>query len=99
MLAPLSREDIAAYLNWHVSRVGLEREIFASAALDLLSEASDINSRTLGLLAQAAWLAAARESVFTIDADHLHTALRQVPAANAKITQSSKSPKRPGSRS
>jgi len=86
-MAVLPREEIAAYLNWHVSRCGLERDIFAPAAIDLLAEASDGNPRILGLLAQAAWLAAARQSVFTIEAAHVHIALRHVPAANAKITQ------------
>ncbi len=86
-LAPLPREDIAAYLDWHVSRAGLDRGIFAPAAVDLLAEASEGNPRTLGLLAQAAWLCAARQNSFTIEADHIHTALHQVPAANAKITQ------------
>lgn len=87
-LAPLPREDIAAYLDWHVARAGLERDIFAPAAVDLLAEASEGNPRTLGLLAQAAWLAAARQNVFTIEADHVHTGLRQVPSASAKIPQS-----------
>lgn len=86
-LAPLPRDDIAAYLNWHVSRAGLDRDIFVPAAVDLLAEASEGNPRTLGLLAQAAWHAAARQTVFTIEADHVHVALRQVPAASAKIHQ------------
>lgn len=86
-LGPLAREDIAAYLNWHVSRAGLDRDIFAPAAVDLLAEASEGNPRTLGLLAQAAWVAAARQNTLTIEADHIHTSLRQVPAANVKITQ------------
>lgn len=81
----LPREEIADYLNWHLSRAGLDRDIFAPAAIDLLAEASDGNPRTLGLLAQSAWLAAARQSVFTIEAEHVHIALRQVPAAKAKI--------------
>jgi len=86
-LAPLPREDIAGYLDWHVCHAGLDRDIFAPAAVDLLAEASEGNPRTLGLLAQAAWLAAARQNTLTIEADHIHSALRQVPAANAKITQ------------
>lgn len=87
-LAPLSRDEIAPYLNWQVSRAGLERDIFEPAAIDLLAEASQGNPRTLNLLAQAAWLAAARGSATTIHPDHIHSALRQVPAANAKITNS-----------
>lgn len=81
-LGPLPREEIAAYLNWHVSRAGLDREIFAAAAIDLLAEASEGNPRTLGLLAQAAWLQAARDNALTIEAGHVHKALEQVPAAN-----------------
>ena len=85
-LHPLPREDIAPYLNWHVNRAGLSRDIFASAAIDLLAEASDGNLRTINLLAQAAWLAAARSGASAIEPCHIHTALRQVPAAAAKIT-------------
>ncbi len=84
----MSRHDIAPYLNWQVSRAGLERNIFEPAATDLLSEASQGNPRTLNLLAQAAWLAAARSAATTIHPDHIHSALAQVPAANAKITNS-----------
>jgi len=87
-LAPLPRDDIAPYLNWHVTRAGLDRDIFESAAMDLLASASEGNLRTLNLLAQAAWLSAARNGAQSIHADHVHAALRQVPAANAKITNS-----------
>lgn len=86
-LAALPRENIAPYLNWHVSRAGLERDIFTPAALDLLAEASEGNPRTLNLLAQAAWIAAARSAASSIEAEHIHLALRQVPAANARILQ------------
>ena len=85
-LAPLSRQDIAPYLNWQISRAGLERDIFEPAAIDLLAEASQGNPRTLNLLAQAAWLTAARSAATTIHPNHVHSALHQVPAANAKIT-------------
>ena len=85
-LDPLARHDIAPYLNWQVSRAGLERDIFEPAAIDLLAEASQGNPRTLNLLAQAAWLAAARSTATTIHPEHVHSALRQVPAAIAKIT-------------
>lgn len=84
-LQPLTREDIAPYLNWHLARAGLDREIFAPAAVDLLAEASEGNLRTLNLLAQAAWLASARVAASDIQPDHVHAVLRQVPIANAKI--------------
>ena len=86
VLAPLAREQIAAHLNTQVARAGLERDIFEPAAVDLFAEASQGNPRTLDLLAQAAWLAAARGSATTIQPEHVHIALRQVPAANAKLT-------------
>lgn len=85
-LAPLARDDIAPYLNWHIARAGLERDIFEPAAVDLLAEASQGNPRTLNLLAQAAWLAAARSGATTIHPEHVHGALGQVPAAIAKTT-------------
>jgi general secretion pathway protein A len=88
VLAPLAREEIGAYLNWHVSRAGLERDIFAPASIDLLAEASQGNPRTLSLLAQAAWIAAARVAAQSVEPEHVHAALRQVPSASAKITQS-----------
>jgi type II secretory pathway predicted ATPase ExeA len=87
LLQPLIREEIAPYLAWHMSRAGLDRDVFSPAALDLLSEASEGNPRTLNLLANAAWLAAARQgpSQTSIGPDHVSVALRQVPAAAAKI--------------
>jgi type II secretory pathway predicted ATPase ExeA len=87
-LHALPASDIAPYLNWHLARAGLHRDIFAPAAIDLLSEASEGNPRTLNLLAQAAWLASARTGASDIQPDHVHAALRQVPAATAKIKTS-----------
>lgn len=84
----LPREDVAPYLNWHIARAGLEREIFAPAAIDLLAEASEGNPRTLNLLAQAAWLASARAGGSDIEPAHVHAALRQVPVGTAKISSS-----------
>ena len=87
-LHPLPREDIASYLNCHISRAGLDREIFAPAAIDLLAEASEGNPRALNLLAQAAWLASARAGGSDIEPAHVHAALRQVPVGTAKIGNS-----------
>jgi general secretion pathway protein A len=88
LLRPLSREEIAPYLDWHFRQAGLARqEVFEPAAIDLLAEASEGNPRTLNLLAQASWLTAARDaSVATsITATHLTQALQQVPSVAAKI--------------
>jgi len=60
-----------AYLNWHVTQAGLDRDIFAPAAIDLLAEASEAIPRTLNLLAQSAWFFAARSAAASIDPDHV----------------------------
>ena len=88
VLTALKPEQIAAYLNWQVHRAGLERDIFEAAAIDLLAEASQGNPRILNLLAQAAWVIAARASDTDIQAAHIHGALRQVPVAAANIPNS-----------
>ena len=84
-LQALPREEVAPFLNWHLAHAGLDREIFASAAIDLLAEASEGNLRTLSLLAQAAWFASARTGASEIEPNHVHAALRQVPTGSAKI--------------
>ena len=87
-LRPLAREEIAPYLNWHFHQAGLQREdLFEPAAIDLLAEASEGNPRTLNLLTQAAWLAAARDgsAATSIAAAHVTQALQQVPAVAARI--------------
>ena len=84
VMSPLGAQEVAPYLNWHVSRAGLDREIFAPAAVDMLAAASEGNPRTLKLLAQAAWLAAAREQTTGVEPSHVHIALRQVPSAIAQ---------------
>jgi len=85
-LQPLPREAIAPYLQWQISRAGLERDIITPAALHLLAEASTGNPRTLNLLAQSAWLIAARAAASSIEPEHIHAALPQIPAASSKIT-------------
>ena len=84
-LVELPLEDIPGYLKWHMSRAGLDRDIFDPAATDMLAEASEGNPRILSLLAQAAWIDAARSGSLTIQPAHVHKALRQVPAASAEI--------------
>lgn len=86
-LAPLPRELAADYLCWHLRRAGLDREVFQPAAIDLLAEAAEGIPRTLNLLAQAAWLAAARQRRSEVQPEHVHLALRQVPAAAAKLPE------------
>jgi type II secretory pathway predicted ATPase ExeA len=84
-LSALPRHDVSAYLNWHVSQAGLDRDIFAQASIDLLAEASDAIPRTLDLLAQSAWFIAARAHASSIEPDHVHQAIKLIPSAHDKI--------------
>lgn len=86
-LTPLGREEIEPYVRWQLAACGLARQCFSAAALDLLAEVSEGNARTLGLVAQAAWLLAARQGPGhqSVEAEHVSAALAQVPAASAKI--------------
>jgi type II secretory pathway predicted ATPase ExeA len=86
-LPALPPEDTPRYLNWHTSRAGLERDIFEPAATEMLAEASEGNLRILGLLAQATWIDAARNGSQSVQPGNVHKALRQVPAASAKIVK------------
>jgi len=86
-LPALPPEDTPRYLNWHTSRAGLERDIFEPAATEMLAEASEGNLRILGLLAQAAWIDDARNGSQSVQPGNVHKALRQVPAASAKIVK------------
>lgn len=87
-LQPLPREDVALYLRWQITSAGLDRDIFTPAALHLLAEASEGNPRTLNLLAQASWFAAARTGASCIEPDHVHAVLPQIPIASAKLRSS-----------
>jgi type II secretory pathway predicted ATPase ExeA len=84
-LKTLTAEEIQPYLLWHVSHAGLNKDIFATAAIDLLRESSSGNPRTLNLLAQCAWMCAARLGGCTIEGSHVLSAINQVPSAKAKI--------------
>jgi MSHA biogenesis protein MshM len=84
-LDPLDRQAVEAYLVHALSQVGLDRPCLSPAAIDLLAGASGGVPRLLNLLARCAWIAAARDEVNTIEAQHVQTALRLVPAAADKL--------------
>jgi len=84
-LEPLDRPSVEAYLIHSLSQVGLDRPCLAPAAIDLLAAASGGVPRLLNLLARTAWIAAARAELNTIEAEHVQTALRLVPAAADKL--------------
>jgi type II secretory pathway predicted ATPase ExeA len=84
-LEPLDRPEAEAYLTHGFSQVGLERPCLAPAAIDLLTSASGGVPRLLNLLARSAWLAAATAKSNTIEAQHVQSALKLVPAAADKL--------------
>jgi len=84
-LDPLDRQAVEAYLVHALSQVGLDRPCLSPAALDLLAAASGGVPRLLNLLARSAWIAAARAELNTIEAEHVQSALRLVPAAADKL--------------
>ena len=84
-LDPLDRQAVEAYLLHALSQVGLDRPCLSPAAIDPLAGASGGVPRLLNLLARCAWIAAARDEVNTIEAQHVQSALRLVPAAADKL--------------
>lgn len=84
-LPPLDRAFIEPYLQHQLSQVGLDRPLFAPAAIDLLASASGGFPRQLNLLGRCAWLAAAQNKANLIDAAHVHDALEQVPSARDRF--------------
>ena len=84
-LDPLDHQGVETYLVHALSQVGLDRPCLSPAAIDLLAGASGGVPRLLNLLARCAWIAAAGAEVNTIEAEHVQSALRLVPAAADKL--------------
>lgn len=84
-LDPLDRQSVEPYLVHALSQVGLDRPCLSPAAIELLAGASGGIPRLLNLLARCAWIAAARAGLNTIEAEHVRSALRLIPAAADKL--------------
>jgi len=92
-LAPWNHAQCAQYLNAGLSAVGLSSSAIEPTAVELLASASAGLPRSLCLLARAAWIAPAAESVRHISPAHVQAAIAQVPcvpglAPPAQATQS-----------
>ncbi len=74
-----SAADCALYLERSLSAVGLTRQVFEPAAIELLVSASGGLPRSLCLLARAAWIEAATQSSQSITIAHAQKAIDQVP--------------------
>jgi len=80
-LPPLTREEVTSYLLHQLRLVGLDRDIFEPAAIELLAAASEGVARTLNLLAREAWIRAAADRSSKIIPAHVQAAIEQVPGA------------------
>jgi type II secretory pathway predicted ATPase ExeA len=85
-LPALQPAQVEAYLSHGLKQAGLDRPCFEPAAIEMIASASDGIPRTINLLARTAWIEASRLEHDTITPQHLHRALRLVPAARDKIS-------------
>lgn len=80
-LSPWPPAQVAQYLQQSLAAVGITRQVFQSAALNLLTSASAGLARSLCLLARAAWIEAASAGVQDIEPAHVQSAMERVPSA------------------
>jgi general secretion pathway protein A len=73
-----SAEDVGQYLAHRLSKAGCTQTLFDDAAVLALSEASAGNPRRVSQLAQLALVAAAAQSVDTIDAETVHEVCQEL---------------------
>ena len=76
-----SASEVALYLEKSLAAVGISREVFEPAALELLTSASGGLARSLCLLARASWIHAASQGSQSIGPAHIQSALEEVPYA------------------
>lgn len=69
----------AQYLSAALQSAGLSSQMIEPSAIELLSSASAGLSRSLNLLARAAWIAAATQGAQKIGAAHVQSAMETVP--------------------
>ena len=92
-LQPWPADEIEALLCHHLAAVGIERDIFEPAALEMLTSAAEGVPRTALLLARAAWIFASSQKEQAISSEHLQSALKTVPAASLKTQPLTRHPK------
>jgi general secretion pathway protein A len=81
---PLTPEDTAEYLRVRLSRVGCQRELFASDALAMLHEAASGALRDIDRLATSALREAARRKKKLVERDVLARLLDTEPSSSAE---------------
>jgi general secretion pathway protein A len=80
-LSAWNRAQVGQYVEQALAAVGITRQVFDPAALDLLSAASGGLARSLCLLGRAAWIEAASAGDQTLEPSHVQAALERVPGA------------------
>jgi len=83
-LKPWNAPEISEYLEKSMAAVGVSRQVFDPAAVDLLSGASGGLPRSLQMLARTSWLEAAAEKSQTILPGHVQKAIDLVPYTPGK---------------
>jgi general secretion pathway protein A len=78
-LAPWTSAQCAQYLCAALQSAGLSSQMMEPSAIELLSSASGGLSRSLNLLARAAWIAAATQGAQKIGPAHVQSAMETVP--------------------
>ncbi len=78
-LPPWTPDQCAQYLSAALQSAGLSSQMIEPSAIELLSSASAGLSRSLNLLARAAWIAAATQGAQKIGAAHVQSAMETVP--------------------
>jgi type II secretory pathway predicted ATPase ExeA len=77
-LAPLSRDELGAYLTHRLRRAGTQITLFEPAAQEALFQATGALPRKINLLAHHALLAAAFARAKVVSAEHVEAALPEV---------------------
>jgi type II secretory pathway predicted ATPase ExeA len=77
-LAPLTREELPAYLSHRLQRAGTQMPLFEPAAQEALFQATSGLPRKINLLAHHALLAAALGRAKCVSADHVQAAMPEV---------------------
>lgn len=83
-LKPWNAPEISEYLEKSLTAVGITRQVFEPAAVDLLAAASGGVPRSLQILSRTAWIEAAAEKSQLILPTHVQKAIDQVPYTPGK---------------
>ena len=87
-LAPWTPDEITQLLQANQQAVGLSDNLIDTAAIDLITHASQGLPRTALQVARAAWIAASQTKANVITAAHIQSILPTIPAVSDGLTPS-----------